>query len=56
MKLKVIAKNNKQEQTNIEFEGKIYVKNSIIETDDKKGKEMLKIKLNNFPIVEEVKK
>lgn len=57
MKLKVIAKNTNGESINLRLgkENKMYVKGSIIEIDNKRGKELLKIKLNNYPIVEQIK-
>lgn len=58
MKIKVIAKNEKDEKVNIFLtkENKLYVKDSIIEIDERRAKELLKIRYNDKPIVELVKK
>lgn len=57
MKLKIIAKNKKGENINLklEKEKKFCLNNSIIEVDNKRGKELLEIKLNDYPIVEMIK-
>lgn len=56
MKLRNIAKKN-EKAINLQIGkyGKVVVPNQEFEVDDKKGKELLNIKIDEKPIVEKVK-
>ena len=57
MKLRVIAKTENMKSANLQLkkEGKVYLPNEEFEVDNERGKELLKIKWEGNPIVEEVK-
>ena len=57
MKLRVIAKDSKMKEANLQLkkEKKFYLHNEEFEVNDERGKELLDTKWEGNPIVEEVK-